>query len=243
MDISAKIPGYNITYGEYAAFRMRQRVGGGAGPEALHDGNTVAWFDKDVNVIKDGSNFVSAWGDRSGNGNDLLQSTGTNQPLWSGDGVLFDGVDNFMKCVPFTLIQPEFLYLVLKQVSWFDADRFIDGHLTATGILQQITSTPNFRAFAGSGSSESSDLPLGTYGIIRVLFNGASSTLQINETTQITGDFGASNMGGFTLGGNASGGANFGNIQVKEVIIRKIADTAPNEQIIYNYLASKYSIS
>ena len=29
MDITAKIPGYNITYGEYAAWRMRQRGGGG----------------------------------------------------------------------------------------------------------------------------------------------------------------------------------------------------------------------
>ena len=31
----------------------------------------------------DGSNLVRIWGDKSVEGNDLLQATGTNQPLWS----------------------------------------------------------------------------------------------------------------------------------------------------------------
>ena len=47
MDITAKIPGYNITYGEYAAYRMRQRGGGstlwekyrGANGETIDESN------------------------------------------------------------------------------------------------------------------------------------------------------------------------------------------------------------
>ena len=87
-------------------------------PAILDDGNTVAWFDMaEKYMTKDGSDFVSQWDDRSGSTNHLLQVVGTNQPLWTADGVLFDGVDNFMKCVAFTLVQPEFIYMVVKHVT------------------------------------------------------------------------------------------------------------------------------
>ena len=48
-------------------------------PSVLTDGNTVAWFDSSENITKDGSDFVSVWGDKSvdavgdPNGNNLLQ--------------------------------------------------------------------------------------------------------------------------------------------------------------------------
>jgi hypothetical protein len=67
-------------------------------------------------ITKDGSDLVSKWADQSGNDNDLLQATGTNQPIINANGILFDGVDNFMKAVSFTLIQPEFIYMVFKSL-------------------------------------------------------------------------------------------------------------------------------
>lgn len=44
MDISAKIPGHNITYGEYAAWRMRSRAGGSEtlGPEIHVNANAAS---------------------------------------------------------------------------------------------------------------------------------------------------------------------------------------------------------
>ena len=212
-------------------------------PPVLSDGNTVAWFDKTENITKDGSNFVSAWGDKSGNGNDLLQAAGTNQPLWSADGVLFDGIDNFMKCAAFTLVQPTMIYLVVKQITWALNDRIFDGEAGNSGVLYQTATTPGLKAFAGTNSTQNDNLVVNTFGIIRILFNGASSKLIVNETTPVTGNFGASDMGGFILGSAASGASGWSNIQAAEPIIRKIADTAPNEQIIYDFLASKYSIS
>lgn len=215
---------------------------GGGYPTIIDDGNTVAWFDFNSSYItKDGSDFVSQWSDRSGNNNHLLQATGTNQPLWQVLGVLFDGVDNFMKCVAFTLIQPEMIYVVMKQATWSLNDVFFDGNTDAKGIIYQSTPPNQLIAYGGSVSSENSNLALNTFSVIRLLFNGASSKFIINETTPVTGNFGALDMGGFMIGNRATGAA-YANIEVKEIILRNIADTAPNEAIIYNYLAAKYSI-
>ena len=210
-------------------------------PAILDDTNTVLWVDYQTNITKDGSDLVSVWGDKSGNGNDLLQAVGTNQPLQTADGILFDGVDNFMKAVAFTLVQPEIIYIVFKPVSWGVNRTIFDGNSSLSGALFQGGSTPELKMYAGSVSPVNANATIGTYHIARVLFNGASSKMIINETTPLTGNFGASNMGGFNLGQRGSG-SSFSNIEVKEVIIRKIADTSPNEAEIYAYLSSKYGI-
>ena len=207
-------------------------------PAVLTDGSTVLWVDSKENITKNGSDLVSSWGDKSGNGNDLVQATETNKPTWNSNGVLFDGVDNFMKAVAFTLIQPEFIYIVFKQVTWTSNARVFDGNSGNSGTLVQNGTTPNLNAYAGAFSTASTDLTLDTYGIVRVLFNGASSTFQVNDNAQTTGNFGAANMGGFQLGFSLA----YSNIEVKEVIIRNVADSAQDEGTIYNYLADKYSI-
>src|SRR3990167_2139815 len=81
----------------------------------------VGWFRMGVGVTSSGG-FASQWADQSGNGNDLLQATGTNQPAYDGSAILtFDGIDNFMKCVAFTLNQPEQVSMLFSQVSWTSA--------------------------------------------------------------------------------------------------------------------------
>ncbi len=216
----------------------------GCVPAVLSDGNTVAWFDADeAYIIKDGANLVSQMTDRTGLGHHLPQAgVDAIKPVWSVDGVLFDGVEDYMKTAAFTLIQPEFIYMVFKQVTWALNDYIMDGQASNSGFLAQSPTTPYIKVSAGTSSSANTNLAVNTWGIARVLFNGASSKFIINETTPITGNFGAANMGGFTLGARGNPNIAFSNIQVKEVIIRKIADTAPNEAVIYNYLESRYGL-
>ncbi len=217
-------------------------LGKNVAEDLIMDGSTKAWFQYNTLITKNGADLVSLWGDKSGNGNDLIQATETNRPTWNANGILFDGIDNFMKCVAFTLAQPETIYIVFKQVTWTSGDRIFDGNAAQTGAIIQASFSPVIKAHAGSDSSNNSNLVLDTYGIARIQFNGASSTIQVNETTQITGNFGANNMGGFTLGARGTGLSQYSNIEVKEVIIRNVADTSGNETIIYNYLANKYGI-
>ncbi len=217
-------------------------------PIILEDGNTVAFYDYTIGVTQSG-NRISKWEDRLGSGHDLLMATANHQPTLMSTGVYFPGqqyiYDNsaVLKTIAFTLNQPVFYYIVCKQTEW-NAGRYIfDGNGADSGLLFQNLTTPKLRAYAGSLSGENANLSVDTWGIIRVCFNGASSKLQINETAAITGNFGASNPGGFTL---ASSGA-LGNqtpckMEVKEVIIRKVADDSPDESIIYNYLKNKYSL-
>lgn len=219
----------------------RFRAGGASYPAVLDDGNTVAWFDSAENITKDGSNLVSAWGDKSGLSHHLLQAgADAAKPLWSANGVLFDGTSDFMKCAAFTLVQPELIYMVFKQVTWTSADYIWDGNANLSGTLIQRTATPNFALYAGGYAADNANLALNTFGIIRALYSGAASKIIINETAPTTGTVTAgTSMGGFTLG-SRSDGSSYSNIEVKEIIIRKIADTAPNEALIYEYLKKKF---
>ena len=213
-------------------------------PSIISDGNTVAWFDAAVNITKDVSNFVSVWGDKSGLNHHLLQASGTNQPLWSADGVLFDGVDNFMQTATFPLEQPEMIYIVFKQITWTDSERITDGFNNYSGNLYQYVSTPGLSLRCGAAvASANNNLTLNTFGIARVLFSGAGSKITINDTAPLVMNPGFLDMDGLTLGSRALGDTFFAHCEIKEVILRKIADTAPSEAEIYAYLASKYSIS
>lgn len=213
-------------------------------PTILKDGNTVAWFDSALKYItKNGTDLVSRWADRSGNANDLLQATESNRPLWGTDGVLWDGVDNFMKCVAFTLEQPEFVYIVFKQISWNNADVIFDGEAANSMHSRQNTSTPSLSIYAGTVLGDNGNLEVGTWGIGRMLFEGLYSKIQINETAPVDGDAGTSDGGGFTLGDNGSAPSiRASNIEVKEIIIRRISDLASDQLDIQNYLKNKYSL-
>ena len=214
-------------------------------PPVLSDGNTVAWFDLLENITKDGSDFVSVWGDKSGNGNDLLQAVGTNQPLWSANGVLFDGVDNFMED-SFTYEQPEMIYIVVKQIVWGTADYIFDGFITNGGVFRQKTGGASPQVEITAGALLLEDLThsvIGTFQIVRALFNGANSSLQIDDNAANTGvDIGSNDMDGFTLARAGSFAGQWSNIEVKEVILRKIADGATDQGVIYDYLESKYGL-
>ena len=60
--------------------------------------------------------LISSSGRIFGSGRDLLSVVGPGQPLWSANGVLFDGLLNFMKTAPFVYVQPEQIYICFRQV-------------------------------------------------------------------------------------------------------------------------------
>ena len=56
------------------------------------------WLDaSDLSTItKDGSDYVSAWADKSGKGFNVAQGTGSAQPLWASNTISFDGSSDFL---------------------------------------------------------------------------------------------------------------------------------------------------
>ena len=95
---------------------------------------------------------VSNWADLSGNGRDLIQATGADQPVYSAanNSITFGGVSDFLKTAGFTLVQPETVYIVMNQVSWTSLDYVFDGNSVNTTRLIQRISSPKLSAHAGT---------------------------------------------------------------------------------------------
>lgn len=175
-------------------------------------------------------------------GKHLLQATAASQPLWSAaNGVLFDGVNDFMKATAFAFVQPEFIYFVGRHITWTNNDYFYDGDNIPSSGLVQFGLVPSIVNYAGVVGVLNSNLVLNTFSIIRSLFNGVTSFVQVNKTASVIGNIGASNMNSFTLGANGLN-ADCSNIEVKEIILRKSADNAATQDAIYNYLKNINSV-
>lgn len=211
----------------------------------IQDGNTVAWYDSQdlTTITKDGLERVAQWNDKLLSGHDLLQAANAKKPIWSVNGILFDGIlfSDYMQTATFILNQPVFIYIVVKQVIWANISYIFDGFADSTGVVAQSTASPGISAYAGFPTAISYDLAINTWGIVRVLFNGAGSKFIVDNHAADVTNTGPGVMAGFTLGSAASTGNN-SNIQVKEILIRNVSDTAVNEIILYNYLKYKYSL-
>jgi len=214
-------------------------------PSVLRDGNTVAWYDYNElsTITKDGDEHVTRWNDFLGSGNDLVTVGGT--PHWSANGILFDGTGDYLKTASWVLSQPQFFYMVIKQITWTDSDDIFDGFDNANRVVfAQRTGTPNIAVYALGGGfvADNVDLAINTWGIVRLLANGASSKIIIDANAPTTGDPGASGTNGLTLGCRFSCDTGWANIEVKEIIMRDVADAAGDEAIIYAYLKDKHGL-
>ena len=215
-------------------------------PVILESANTVAWFDYLENITKDGSERISAWGDKSGNNRHLLQAgADALKPLLTATGVLCDGIDDFMKTAQFGLEQPEFIYMVVNQKTWnVNAAIFAavaaGNPYYANGSVFNHAGTPGIKGMAASLGTQDDGLTLDSYHILRVLYNGASSKLIVDDNTPTTDDLGANDLDGFSIGSRDL--AWYSNVEFKEIILRDSADSAANEATIYAYLKHKYGL-
>lgn len=167
------------------------------------------------------------------NGNHLCQGTVAKRPT----NQIFSA--HAMKTKAFTFNQPAFFYVVLKQISWTAGKYIYDGAGAKNSMMQQVGTTPKIIIHAGTDSSQNANLAVGSVGVVRAYYNGASSKLIVNETTPTTGDFGSKNPGGFTIGSQADGVTSPGNFQFYEAILRT---SNSGEAQIYNYLKVKYGL-
>ena len=74
-------------------------------------------------------------------------------------------------------------------------------------------------------------------------FNGAASSIIINNTAAVTGSVGVANGSGFTLGSVANGGGNYSNIQTYEALIYNVAHDASTRANVIRALMSKHGVA
>jgi len=213
-------------------------------PLVIEDGNTEAWyvFDDLTTITKNaGTGEVSAWKDKLGSGHDLLQADAGRYPVWNATtGITFDGINDFLKTAIFTLNQPVFIYAIIKQITWTNGDRIWSGYGNDYCALTQLTASPNLVMYAlPSGDVSNNNATLGFYHVLRCLYNGANSAFQVDDTTKVIGSLNTQAAAGFTLGKIGTSSSSYSNFSVSEIIIRKVADSAGDETVIYNYLAKR----
>ena len=74
------------------------------------------WLDaSDASTITESGNKVSQWSDKSGNGNDATQATGSLQPTYNATGnyVEFDSVDDILVLTEFSPTEWSFFAVAL----------------------------------------------------------------------------------------------------------------------------------
>lgn len=181
---------------------------------------------------------------------DLLQAAATNRPTISAadlagkSRLTFDGIDNFMKTPAFTFNQPETVVIGGYQaVTWGNNKDVFDGDTILKMQLRQQTTSPLMDMYAGTFGPAPANVTIGSDFHIRALFNGVSSVFQRDAETANTGNVGASNAGGFTLGATGDGASKFGNIKIGMVVLLSSAvdgSYAAKMTALYNFSKSVY---
>jgi hypothetical protein len=153
------------------------------------------YWDGSLNVTVTGSN-VSDWAPVKGTHSFAPIATG---PTVSGSVLAFDGTQ-YLKTATFTLDQPVTPFLAFRQTGWTAGKFPLDGFGVFTGSISQAGSTPDIKLNAGSDVLFSGTPAVGTDLIASFVLNGASTRTQINRLAATTGNAGAGNPSGWTLG-------------------------------------------
>ena len=207
------------------------------------------WLKSDAGITKDGGNLVSQWNDQSGQGNHLIQGTGTNQPLWvnsaysSKPTIRFDGIDNYIGLAVFTggaISQPNTIFIVCTMPSATLRTVF-DG--TSSGgstrhVFQRDGTT--FQLFAGAAPT------FGTvntaFAQFNVLFNTTASEVRRNKSSLSSGlNVGTETLDGFRLGANITPGQ-YADIDVSELLIYNADVSDADRDSIENYLQTRWGL-
>jgi hypothetical protein len=131
--------------------------------------------------------------------------------------------------------QPSTIYMVFKNKTFIDNGRIFTGS-GASPYLRQDAVDTRIRLYA-LGSLIANNFIFNTFLVLRVILNGANSSIQVNSLEKTAGDAGAADMNGFGLGSTPTPSL-FSNIEVKEIILRKAADNEATQTAIYDYLKS-----
>lgn len=212
-------------------------------PSALT--NLVAWYKSDVGTTI--ATGVSQWNDQSGNGNNLVQATGSLQPALTSNAInglpalTFDGTDDTM-AVAFVLAQPTTVFFVMRPVALVGSRTYVDGGAALdTMAVAQAQLTPNrLRMTAGSVLTGATGIAAGVPGLVTAIFNGASSALASTDDAGITGNAGLGSGSGLTVG-SQFGGTLPVNAQIAEVIVMAAVATAGERAGIRSYVQQRYA--
>jgi hypothetical protein len=206
------------------------------------------WLDaSDETSITESGGSVSQWDDKSGNGYNLTQGTGTAQPATgtrtvNGLNVLdFDGSD-YLTNASITTSQPASMFVVCEFDSTSGYKWLIDGN-NVTDRQAVFQAETKASIFAGTEVASTSGTINLNPQIWAATFDGASSSLRIDGQVAVSGDAGTNVLTGLNVGAYYTQGTYFLDGAVAEIIIVDGSLTAQQIADTETYLAAKWGIT
>lgn len=239
---------YHYYYGaRSAATRAVGNLGGTFSPLAL---SPLAWFDSsDLTTLFQDSAMttpvtanndpVGAIRDKSGNNRHLTQGTALARPLYKTSGGLHwlesDGTSRYLVfTVSPSIPQPIVRVSAIRQLAWANP-----GFIFPVGPdLRQTGSSPRIAMDAGSAQIPSDDAAIGTDVVVTEIFNGASSSLTIDNGTPATGNPGANALDHLGFGAQFDGSL-FASARLSAQVVLDYVPTAGQLALLRTYLAAK----
>jgi len=192
-----------------------------------------AWYKFDTNITLNGST-VSEWGDSSGNGNDLTQTTASEQPAYNSGDIDFDGSNDYM-ALDSALDLTSFTIFAVIDLDDTTNETLLGNGSTNADFFRIAGSTWTLRT-DGNSFQNNMSTTAGTNKHLLTLYTdvGASSTTYYLEADGTAESNAAIDNRTFTVGdiGRNSAGAQFFNGKVSEVAIFNTAlSTADRETV------------
>jgi len=192
---------------------------------------------------------ASDWSETTTNG--ATQASSTTGEVWTLNNtaiatpagligssfIVANELDRWMRAT-YTANQPRTLYLVGMDPVWAAGKYIADGVTANTLGLSKTTATPSISINAGAAAAENAGFTLRAKHILTIVLNGASSSTAIDAVAAVTGNAGAGNPGGLTIGadGGTPTAGTYGGFWYSEILDRDGEDTATVQATIRNAL-------
>jgi hypothetical protein len=175
-----------------------------------------------------GDGFVKTWYDQSGNAENAIQTTNVQQPIIVSGGTIitsnsltslrWSGSNGSHLLTTTTIAQPDSVFLVSHNLSPSDGGRhFYD---STTRQLVGSVGGPDVIMYAGGGVVTDGAIQ-NNLALYSTIFDGASSSLEVNNGTTTTGNPGTAGIGStlFLGSGEPPGGAQAFNGFYSEFVV------------------------
>jgi hypothetical protein len=202
-------------------------------------GTTLSVLDGVVGTIRD----------KSGNGRNLSNSTDAARPLLrstSGySNAEFDGVDDFLTAAVTGLATPCRIMWALAIPTLANSLYLRGAHTSGGNEYGLLNGTTNLTMFSGvtPRSLFPSSPAASTFVVIDEIWNGASSSIQINTTTATTGTMDTGTLGGVTFGGNRFGSFQCSTLRLVSCIIVSGTLSAGDAASLRTYMGAKVGVT
>jgi hypothetical protein len=209
--------------------------------DAPASGSITARYLSDAGVTQS-SNRVSAWADQSGNGYDLAQATGGNQPLLVASVINSLPVIRFDKSRPDSIFrastpslsQPVTVTGCFANKDAFSANMF-EAHDNDQGVYYAYPGLGTFGTYAVNDAVNT--LPTdGSFVTFAMIFNGTSSAIyQDNVEGATGGNANPWSWGGVHIGNYHGGGCASSMVVAELIIYSKALDSTERAQLEQYY--------